>query len=234
MECEALPLAYVKHCRCHWRTSNTAAATGVHQTLPLLLCCYHHAQVVPRPNSAAMPRPDAVSAARERLQLRLNMYALAERTVVGDGNCQVRTRTTAQAPGALHDCLGCTAAQDLGCAAHHCGTAALRCHSFELLQTNCGRDRTGTQRCVAVSCTSSQPTMRDTGTMCRATMALISGTHRLTPDLGSGPGPALHCVPPSSALHAASLHLTRAAAKTPQSNEPTRHLGRPPHTASSR
>lgn len=47
-------------------------------------------QVVPRLNPCFFPDADYVSQDRQRLLLRLDMYALQERQVTGDGNCQVR------------------------------------------------------------------------------------------------------------------------------------------------
>lgn len=47
-------------------------------------------QVVPRLNPCFFPDADYISQDRQRLLLRLDMYALQERQVTGDGNCQVR------------------------------------------------------------------------------------------------------------------------------------------------
>lgn len=52
------------------------------------LACWH-VQVIPRLNPCFFPDASYISQDRQRLLLRLDMYALQERPVVGDGNCQV-------------------------------------------------------------------------------------------------------------------------------------------------
>lgn len=48
-------------------------------------------RLVPRPNSVRpLPAAEPAAVHRERLQQRLAMYALVERVVQGDGNCQFR------------------------------------------------------------------------------------------------------------------------------------------------
>eukprot|EP00775_Hariotina_reticulata_P000180 gene180-369_t len=46
--------------------------------------------VIPRINPLSVPSATAISEDRQRLLLRLDMYALKEREVVGDGSCQFR------------------------------------------------------------------------------------------------------------------------------------------------
>lgn len=45
--------------------------------------------IIPRINSGILPAADVVTADRQRLLCRLDMYGLVERAVTGDGNCQV-------------------------------------------------------------------------------------------------------------------------------------------------
>eukprot|EP00879_Flechtneria_rotunda_P033735 GHRR01037463.1.p1 GENE.GHRR01037463.1~~GHRR01037463.1.p1 ORF type:complete len:175 (-),score=43.09 GHRR01037463.1:73-597(-) len=47
-------------------------------------------QVIPRLNPSYHPNDTYVSSDRQRLLLRLDMYALQERQITGDGNCQFR------------------------------------------------------------------------------------------------------------------------------------------------
>lgn len=50
---------------------------------------YHSHQVIPRVNPLLHPGASYVSEDRSRLLCRLDLYGLTERSVDGDGNCQV-------------------------------------------------------------------------------------------------------------------------------------------------
>lgn len=57
--------------------------------LLLLRCGPGLQQVIPRINPLLQPTASYISEDRQRLLLRLDMYALKEREVIGDGSCQV-------------------------------------------------------------------------------------------------------------------------------------------------
>jgi hypothetical protein len=72
------------------RLQHAAAVLNLLPCLPCLPCLdIALLQLVPRVNPAFPLTESYVSADRQRLLLRLEMYALQERVVKGDGNCQV-------------------------------------------------------------------------------------------------------------------------------------------------
>eukprot|EP00882_Tetradesmus_deserticola_P011511 GHRQ01012178.1.p3 GENE.GHRQ01012178.1~~GHRQ01012178.1.p3 ORF type:complete len:125 (+),score=40.20 GHRQ01012178.1:520-894(+) len=70
--------------------THTAAHNDVLSCMPRVLL-----QLVPRVNPALPLTESYVSADRQRLLLRLEMYALQERNIIGDGNCQVSSASRA-------------------------------------------------------------------------------------------------------------------------------------------
>jgi hypothetical protein len=72
--------------------------------------------LIPRVNSSLVPGAADVSDDRQRLLCRLDMYGLAERTVTGDGNCQVRTHLAAWSPGSSACCMRTVTCKQAACA----------------------------------------------------------------------------------------------------------------------
>jgi hypothetical protein len=94
--------------------------------LPPSCCCCCWLQVIPRINPLRVPSATATSEDRQRLLLRLDMYALKEREVVGDGACQVQLLRLAGPPpwaafspshwvATMSQCSCC-----ISCVVHHC------------------------------------------------------------------------------------------------------------------
>ncbi len=82
-------LAYQSARACQGMSCNLVLELHSTQCRESWHCVALHMQVIPRVNSVGPWGVDTRSKDRDRLQCRLDFYALAERQVKGDGNCQV-------------------------------------------------------------------------------------------------------------------------------------------------